>query len=68
MPTTYIVELSSGDILETQDGNEYVAWLDEHGPEVVSSHECPDGDRALADAIIADKSLVDAIVLAKIRG
>ena len=38
---TYIVETSSG-VLETEDPHQYVAWLDEYGPEVISSHE-PDG-------------------------
>lgn len=33
----FAVALSSGEILETSDEEQYLGWLDEHGLEVVSN-------------------------------
>lgn len=33
------VVLSDGRVLETEDEEEFVGWLDEYGPEVVDSYE-----------------------------
>lgn len=41
----YMVLTSGGDVLETDSAEQYVAWLDEYGPEVVDQHEPTDAEQ-----------------------
>lgn len=38
----YMVLTSDGVVHETNDAEQYVAWLDQYGPEVVDQHEPPE--------------------------
>ena len=41
----YMVLTSSGAVLETNSAEQYVAWLDEYGPEVVDEHDPSDAEQ-----------------------
>lgn len=41
----YMVLTSDGTVRETDSAEQYVAWLDEHGPEVVDQHEPVDAEQ-----------------------
>lgn len=48
----YMVLTSDGAVHQTDSAAEYISWLDQHGPEVVDSHEPTDAEQA---RLVADE-------------
>lgn len=52
---TYYVIVSDGQLLETEDAEQFVGWLDEYGPEVIDHAAPPEQWTDLSRALMRDQ-------------